>query len=54
MRREGRTLVPLDPDEPTEIEKKLANSELLDPEAADELFEKRARPGLMSRLRPRR
>jgi phospholipase D1/2 len=54
LRGNGRTLVPLDPDEPTEIEKKLAESELLDPEAADELFEKRARPGLLSRLRRRR
>jgi len=51
---EGRSLVPLNPKEPTELEKKLAQSELLDPEAADELFEKRARPGLMSRLKRRR
>ena len=50
LRRRGRTLVPLDPEEPTEAEKALAQSELLDPEAADELFEKRARPGLLSRL----
>jgi phosphatidylserine/phosphatidylglycerophosphate/cardiolipin synthase-like enzyme len=54
MRGDGRTLVPLDPEEPSEAEKKLARSELLDPEAADELFEKRARPGLLSRLRLRR
>ncbi|HEX8217408.1 MAG TPA: phospholipase D-like domain-containing protein [Allosphingosinicella sp.] len=54
MRSDGRTLVPLEPDEPTELEKKLAQSELLDPEAADELFEKRARPGLMSRLKRKR
>jgi phospholipase D1/2 len=53
MRGKGRTLVPLEPEEPSEVEKKLAQSELLDPEAADELFEKRARPGLLSRLRRR-
>ena len=50
LRGHGRQLVPLDPDEPSALEKKLADSELLDPEAADELFEKRARPGLLSRL----
>jgi hypothetical protein len=50
LRSRGRTLVPLDPEEPTAAEKALAQSELLDPEAADELFERRARPGLLSRL----
>jgi phosphatidylserine/phosphatidylglycerophosphate/cardiolipin synthase-like enzyme len=50
LRGHGRTLVPLEPEEPTAAEKALAQSELLDPEAADELFEKRARPGLLSRL----
>jgi phosphatidylserine/phosphatidylglycerophosphate/cardiolipin synthase-like enzyme len=50
LRGQGRSLVPLEPEEPTAAEKALAQSELLDPEAADELFEKRARPGLLSRL----
>ena len=53
MRGKGRTFVPLEPEEPSGAEKMLAQSELLDPEAADELFEKRARPGLLSRLRRR-
>ena len=50
LRGKGRSLVPLEPEEPAEIEKSLAASEVLDPEAADELFERRARPGLLSRL----
>jgi phospholipase D1/2 len=54
LRGRGRTLVPLEPDEPTAVEKALAQSELLDPEAADELFERRARPGLLSGLARRR
>jgi phospholipase D1/2 len=51
LRGRGRQLVPLDPKEPTGIEKNLADSELFDPEAADQLFEKRARPGLLARFR---
>lgn len=54
MRGSGRTLVPLEPDEPNKLEKKLAKSEALDPEAPDELFERPARPGLLSRLGTRR
>ena len=49
---EGRTLVPLEPEEPSKPLKALAKSEALDPEAADELFERRARPGLLSHLKP--
>lgn len=49
----GRTLVPLEPEAPA-IGKALADSELLDPEGPHGLFEPRARPGLLSRLRPRR
>ena len=50
MRGSGRTLLPFEPEEPNRLEKKLAKSEALDPEAPDELFESRARPGLLSRL----
>ena len=49
----GRSLVPIEPEEPTAALKALAESEVLDPEASDELFERRARPGLLSRLRRR-
>ena len=51
LRGSGRTLVPLDPGEPTELEDKLAEMEALDPESAGEAFEPLARPGLLSRLR---
>jgi phosphatidylserine/phosphatidylglycerophosphate/cardiolipin synthase-like enzyme len=54
LRGRGRTLVPLEPKEPNAIVKKLARSEAFDPEAPDELFERRARPGLLSRLGRRR
>jgi phospholipase D1/2 len=54
LRGSGRTLVPFEPREPNAAEKKLARSELLDPEGPDELFERRARPGLLSGLRRRR
>ena len=47
LRGEGRTLLPFEPEEPNKLEKKLARSEVLDPEAADQLFEARARPGLL-------
>jgi phospholipase D1/2 len=50
----GRCLVPIEPEKPGKLKSKIAKSEILDPEAADELFEKRARPGLLSRLRRRR
>jgi phospholipase D1/2 len=51
LRGKGRTLVPFDPDEPKAVEKAIAKSELFDPEAPDEMFEPRARPGLLSRLK---
>jgi phosphatidylserine/phosphatidylglycerophosphate/cardiolipin synthase-like enzyme len=54
LRGEGRTLVPFRPEEPTKLEKKLAKSEVLDPEGADQLFEPRARPGLLKGLHWRR
>ena len=54
LRGSGRTLVPLQPEEPNALKGKLAKSEILDPEGPDELFERRARPGLLSRLRRRR
>ena len=50
LRGSGRTLLPLEPEKPPEIERKIARSEFLDPEGPDELFERRARPGLLSRL----
>lgn len=50
LRGSGRTLVPFDPPKPGKIAEELSNSELLDPEAPEELFERTARPGLLSRL----
>jgi phospholipase D1/2 len=50
LRGPGRTLVPFDPPVPTDLARKVADSEMLDPEAAGE-FEPVARPGLLSRLR---
>jgi phospholipase D1/2 len=50
LRGEGRTLVPFDPSAPGKLKSAIARSELLDPEAAEELFEPRARPGLLRRL----
>jgi phosphatidylserine/phosphatidylglycerophosphate/cardiolipin synthase-like enzyme len=54
LRGSGRTLVPLVPEEPNGLESRMARSEFLDPEGPDELFERRARPGLLSRLGSRR
>ena len=54
LRGEGRTLVPLDPGDPGDIKTKMAHSEFFDPEGPGELFERRARPGLLSRLGSRR
>jgi phospholipase D1/2 len=54
LRGSGRTLLPFEPEEPNEAEKKMAKSEVLDPEGPDELFERRARPGLLARLGKRR
>ena len=50
LRGNGRTLMPFTPPQPNELEKAIATSELLDPEAPDEIFEPRVRPGLLSRL----
>ncbi len=50
LRGSGRTLCPFEPPELSAAECELAESELLDPEAPDELFEPRVRPGLLSRL----
>jgi phosphatidylserine/phosphatidylglycerophosphate/cardiolipin synthase-like enzyme len=49
FRGHGRTLVPFDPPEPSDVARRVADGQLLDPEAAGE-FEPRARPGLLSRL----
>lgn len=51
LRGNGRTLVPLDPGEPTAIEKQLAERQTLDPESPEELFEPIARPPLLRWLR---
>ena len=49
----GRALMPFDPPHPGRTKDRLARSELLDPEAPGELFEPRARPGLLSGFRRR-
>jgi phospholipase D1/2 len=54
LRGEERSLVPLVPKPPNKAERAIAESELLDPEAPDELFEPRVRPGLLARLGRRR
>jgi phosphatidylserine/phosphatidylglycerophosphate/cardiolipin synthase-like enzyme len=53
LRGSGRTLVPFEPPKPGKLQEAMAESELLDPEGPDELFERKARPGLLSRLRRR-
>jgi phosphatidylserine/phosphatidylglycerophosphate/cardiolipin synthase-like enzyme len=50
LRGAGRTLVPFVPPEFNALERRIAKSERLDPEGPDELFEKRARPGLLRTL----
>lgn len=54
LRGEGRTLVPLEIREINAVEKKLAESEALDPESADDPFEPITRRKLLSGLRQRR
>ena len=51
LRGSGRTLVPLEFEEPNALECKLAESELLDPESAGGSDEPASRPGLFSRAR---
>lgn len=51
LRGGGRTLLPLEPEEPSELEKTLAHSESLDPESADESFEPLARHRLLGGIR---
>lgn len=49
LRGSGRTLVPFEPRPPTSAEHAMAVTELLDPEAPNELFDPRpARPGLLT------
>jgi phospholipase D1/2 len=50
LRGKGRTVVPMDPGDPGDIKKKIAHSEFFDPEGPGEIFERRTRPGLLSRL----
>lgn len=54
LRGPGRSLVPFEPPEIGSAKRKLAASQLLDPEAPDGLFEPRARPGLLAGIRRRR
>lgn len=51
LRGRGRSLKPFEPPEFTDAEMALAESQLLDPESADEIFEPAARPGLLGRIR---
>jgi len=51
LRGSGRTLMPLEPEEPNAIEATLAQNETLDPESSGEEFEPEARPGLLAGLR---
>jgi len=50
LRGPGRTLIPFEPPEFNRLERAIADSERLDPEGPDELFERRSRPGLLRRL----
>ena len=50
LQGDGRCLVRLKDEEPGDLKRKAVKSELFDPEGAG-LFERRARPGLLSRLR---
>lgn len=50
LRGHGRTLVPFEPPEPNAVGEAIATSELLDPEAPNEIFEPRGRPGLLAGL----
>jgi hypothetical protein len=50
LRGQRRTRVPFVPERPNEIENAIACTEVLDPEAPNEIFEPRVRPGLLARL----
>ena len=47
---DGRSLVPLEIEQPSALEKKLADNEVLDPESGGDDFEPIARPGLLAGL----
>ena len=51
LRGQGRTLVPLEIEEPNAVEAAIAEGEALDPEGAGEYFQPAVRGGLMTRLR---
>lgn len=51
LRGTGRTLVPLEPEEPNALEATIAKTEILDPESSGENAETEARPGLLAGLR---
>lgn len=54
LRSESRSLRPYEIPEFTDLERQMAESQLLDPESAGDGYEPQARPGLLSRLRRRR
>ena len=51
LRGSGRTLMPLEIEDPNTVETAVAEAEALDPEGAGEYFEPQARGGLLRRLR---
>ena len=53
LRGSGRTLVPYEAPDFTEIEMEAAKAQMLDPESAGDDYEPAARPGIFSRLRQR-
>ena len=53
LRSDGRTLCPLEPEEPNPVEAAIAKSELLDPESAGDERDPAPRPGLLAGLRRR-
>jgi phosphatidylserine/phosphatidylglycerophosphate/cardiolipin synthase-like enzyme len=53
LRGEGRTLVPFDPPDTNALQEAVANSEILDPESADQPFEPIARRHLLRGLKRR-
>lgn len=54
LRGEGRSLIPYEVPDLTEVERWLADNEVLDPEGPGEMFEAFEKRGLLRRLRRRR
>ncbi|TKD53258.1 phospholipase D-like domain-containing protein [Sphingomonas baiyangensis] len=53
LRGDGRTLVPFEPPEQSDLERAMAESKMFDPEHPDEAFEPATKRGLASRVRRR-